>query len=509
MNIIIFYIKKVLLSILLLSLISCSDFDDLNTDPDGSTKASRSLLATNVILNLTSSSSGKTFYSNQLVSKYLAWAENADGNQYNSFGRTGFGDYAVIINGEKMLEMTIESNRSAYEGLYFFAKAYKMFYLTMSLGDIPYSEAFRAEEGLTKPKYDTQKEVLIAVLDNLDKAYAEFSKSGKLEGDPVYQGDVNKWRVLTRAMQLKILMQLSIKENDTDLKIAERFKQYAATDLMTSNADNFQRTYSSVAKEYYPIYYTRLNHNPYAMLSDLLIDKLKETEDVRLFYYGKPSTAKLAQGVTEDDFEAYVGINPSISFDEIKDRWGAGDFSGINSRYTHHPSGEPVVKVGYSEQQFILAEAALRGWISGAAKDYYSEGIRASMKFIDDNTVDDVKFHHGRKITEGNIVTAVEHVNNKLTGEFEKDLELIIYQKYVSSFMQREWDAYYDYRRTGYPKFPINPSTNQNTINTKMPVRWMYPESEYGHNSQNVNQAVKNQWNGIDDVNQVMWILQK
>ena len=40
-------------------------------------------------------------------------------------------------------------------------------------------------------------------------------------------------------------------------------------------------------------------------------------------------------------------------------------------------------------------------------------------------------------------------------------------------------------------------------------MRWMYPESEYGHNSENVNQAVKNQWNGIDDVNQVMWILQK
>lgn len=504
-----YIVKVITLFSLLLAGVGCSHFEELNTDPDGSTKASRSLLATRIILDLTSSSNGKPFYYNQLVSKYLAWAENPDANQYNVFGRTGFDDYTLMIDAEKMLEMTTEQNRSAYEGLYFFTKAYKMFYLTMAVGDIPYSEAFRAEEGLLKPKYDTQKQVLLSVLDDLEKAYEAFSKGVKMEGDPVYQGDATKWKKVTRAMQLKVLMHLSRKVNDVDLNVKSRFQQYVSSDLMTSNADNFQRVYSDNAKEFYPVYFTRLNHNPYAMLSTLLVDKFKETGDFRLFYYGKPAASEIAKGVLQDNFDAYLGINPAIPFDEVKDLWGAGEFSGVNERYTHHPAGEPIVKIGYAEQQFILAEAALRGWISGAATNYYENGIRAAMMFTADNTPDDIRFHHNRKITDAHIQAVITHAGNKLTGAFEKDLELILYQKYLSSFLQREWEAYYDYRRTGYPQFPIDPNTNQNTVNTKMPMRWMYPDSEYGFNREHVVEAVKNQWNGVDDVNQIIWLLRE
>src|SRR5690625_6604715 len=83
-------------------------------------------------------------------------------------------------------------------------------------------------------------------------------------------------------------------------------------------------------------------------------------------------------------------------------------------------------------------------------------------------TPDNEDYHHGRKISEDNILQVINHDANKLQGEFDIDLEKIIYQKYLSSFMNREWDSYYDYRRTGYPVFPINPSTNQNIDNTKI-----------------------------------------
>lgn len=498
-----------IISFILLSVIvSCDHFEEINTNPDGSTKASRSLLASNVILNLTSSDYGKPFYYNQLVSKYLAWAENADGNQYNAFNRSGFGAYSIIIDAEKMLELTTDQNKAAFEGLYYFARAYKMFYLTLEVGDIPYSEAFKGEEGIVKPKYDTQKEVVLAILDDLEKAYSAFSERIPLEGDPVYSGDPEKWIKVTRALQLKVLMNLSKKENDPDLNLINRFKKYAESDLMLSNADNFTRTYSDNSKEYYPIYYTRLNHNPYAMLSDVLVDKLKETGDFRLFYFGRPAASQVAKGVKKDDFEAFMGIDPSLSFDIVKDRWGDGEFSGINDRYTQNPAGEPVIKIGYAEQQFILAEAALRGWIDEDPQVYYEEGIRAAMEFVADHTPDNEDYHYGRKISEENISEVINHDNNKLQGDFDFDLKRIIYQKYLSSFMNREWDSYYDYRRTGYPEFPINPSTNQNIDNTKMPMRWMYPSSEYGYNSENVTAAVDRQWQGKDDVNQLIWVLQ-
>ena len=55
--------------------------------------------------------------------------------------------------------------------------------------------------------------------------------------------------------------------------------------------------------------------------------------------------------------------------------------------------------IGYAEQNFILAEAALRTWITGDAAEYYKKGIEASMKFVADNTPDAQKYHHGRKMT--------------------------------------------------------------------------------------------------------------
>ncbi|MFU1856542.1 SusD/RagB family nutrient-binding outer membrane lipoprotein [Sphingobacterium sp. NGMCC 1.201703] len=490
-------------------LASCNNFEEINTDPNGSTQASRPLLATNIILELTSSKMGKPFYGNQLLSKSLAWGESADGDQYNYFGRSEFSGYSTVINGNKMLELTTEASRPAYEGLYYFSKAYQLFYLTMQLGDIPYSEGFQGETGVLKPKYDTQKEVLLAILSDLDQAYESFNKGVKLDGDPIFKGDPVKWRKTVRAFQLKVLMHLSMKQADNDLKVISRFQNYVKLDLMASSADNFQRTYANNAKEYYPVYFTRLNHNPYAMLSYLIVDKLKESADNRLYYFAKPAKSETDKQIPANSPDAYLGVDPSVSFDVISKKWSSGQFSGINARYTQLPSGEPVVKLGYAEQQFILAEAALRGWISGSANSYYNEGIRASMAFVADNTPDIADYHHNKKIDAANIQAVQNHPSNLLTGNFETDLEKIIYQKYLLSFMQREWESYYDYRRTGYPKFPINPNTNQNITNTKMPMRWMYPNSEFDTNREHVDAAIQRQWGSVDNVDKLIWLLQK
>ena len=36
----------------------------------------------------------------------------------------------------------------------------------------------------------------------------------------------------------------------------------------------------------------------------------------------------------------------------------------------------------------------------------------------------------------------------------------------------------------------------------------MYPMTEYSFNKENVDEAVKRQFNGVDDINKAMWILQ-
>ena len=57
----------------------------------------------------------------------------------------------------------------------------------------------------------------------------------------------------------------------------------------------------------------------------------------------------------------------------------------INRRYPdlNNPVNEPLILVGYPEQEFLIAEGISRGWVTGAgtAEEHYNNGITASMKF--------------------------------------------------------------------------------------------------------------------------------
>lgn len=132
-----------------------------------------------------------------------------------------------------------EDDQNAYGGLAHFLKAYKLFYMSLEMGDIPYEEALQGETGLVKPKYNTQKEVMQFVLADLDKAYELFSQANDFTGDEMLGGNVEKWKKVTTALQLKVLMSLSLKESDPDLKIKERFASiFSSRLLMDSNDDN-------------------------------------------------------------------------------------------------------------------------------------------------------------------------------------------------------------------------------------------------------------------------------
>jgi hypothetical protein len=187
----------------------------------------------------------------------------------------------------------------------------------------------------------------------------------------------------------------------------------------------------------------------------------------------------------------------------------AGNASLINNRFFYVQSGQPAIKHGYAEQNFILAEARLRGWItSGDANEYYKEGIRANMQFIAQHTPKE--YAHGRPITDEWIETFLQKPEIQLKpgdGLSPENLEKIITQKYLAAFMNDTYMSYFEYRRTGYPVLPVNPESNRNTIPDRMPMRWMYSQEEYQYNRENVLEAVQRQFNGNDEVNELMWIL--
>lgn len=504
-------------------LFSCDNFDDINTNPDSVTQVTPSLLATGAIMNVVSPSQRKNFVNNQLVTKHMAWSEMIEETtQYNNFGREDFGGYTSLRNCKLMADLAEQSTllsegqKNAYKGLALLLKAYRLFNYTLTVGDIPYEGILEGEQGHFTVAYNTQKDVFRYLIQDLDQAHDYFSHAKNsqnayctIDGDPILGGSAEKWHRIVNALELRVLTMLSKKENDADLNVKGKFAEVVNRGiLLRSNADNLQLVFSSKEGQLYPFHETLQSYKQYVMLSTTVIDVLKEQHDYRLFYFAKPAPAKVAEGISDDSWEAYVGTDPSERFDVLTSLAGSGMSCMLNDRYTSYMPGEPLIYLGYAEQNFMLAEAALRGWITGDASGYYRQGIKANMEFISANTPDEAAYHHGRLITGAVIESTISNPQIQLTGDFDEDLYKIMQQKYLAGFMQTPYLTYYDYRRTGYPEFPINPETNRNSFAPdKMPMRWMYPKREFDYNKENVDAAVERQYGGSDDINQLMWIL--
>jgi hypothetical protein len=381
---------------------------------------------------------------------------------------------------------------------------------TIRVGDIPYSEALQGDEGAYYPKYDRQKDIFIGLLNELDEADRLFASGASFDGDILYRGDPARWRKAVNVLQLRLLISLSNKESDSDLNVRGRFQTTVnSRPLFTSNADNCQLVYEDRAGMKFPFYKENNNSEQFAQSSSTVIDMLKELKDRRLFYFARPTSQSISANIPSSEWEAYNGVDPSDTYNDVQAVVAVGQVSRLNLRYFELPACEPHAILSYTEQQFMLAEAAARGWIGGNAKAYYEEGIRAAMTFTAENTPDNPDYHHNMKITESYVEDYLQADGVKFPANADEQIHHIMIQKYLANFLQSPWTSFYECRRTGIPALPVNPLSNLNVPADKMPVRWMYPQVEYNINSENVNAAVAAQFNGIDDNNGVIWILQK
>jgi hypothetical protein len=172
-------------------------------------------------------------------------------------------------------------------------------------------------------------------------------------------------------------------------------------------------------------------------------------------------------------------------------------------------NAEPVSVFSCWDMQFALAEAAVRGWITGtAAQVYYADGITNSMNAVAINTPDLADYHHNMKMDAAYILAFPAKPGVALAGSTEEQIKQIITQKYLANFLQGgKYQSWFENRRTGYPVFTLNSTTNLNTPSTNFPLRWLYPSNELSYNSDNLDAAVQSQYGGNDNTNQQMWLL--
>ena len=475
---------------------SCSNLEELNENPNNVPETHPQLLLTDIEWNAFQVEGLDPMFAARMVVQ----TDGENANQYYNWNRAGFGDYAKLRNITKMMEEAQRIENTAYTALGKFFRAYYFYNLTLTFGDIPYSDALKGEtDEVFAPVYDSQKEIFKGILKELEEADAMLANDNSIiAGDIIYNGSTSQWRKCINSFRLKVLITLSKKESDSDLNVKNTFANiYNNSPIIESNTDNGQLVFIDELGSRY----TEYNSSSYGSaryMDSTYVKRLQDLNDPRLFIFcGQTRNAKEA-GLAINDFSAYEGGDPIAPYNEVNLKAAAGKASKVNLRYTTDPTTEPHVFLGYTEVQLILAEAAVRGWINTSAKEHYENAVKASFEFYNAHAADYAAYVNtdaANAYLQGQLVDFANASSNK------EKLKLIMLQKYIPSFLQGGWRTYFDHLRTGYPEFRVDGTNTP-------PLRWMYPTSEYQQNSEHVSAAISAQFGeGNDKIRETTWWL--
>jgi Starch-binding associating with outer membrane len=515
--------------ILMLALGSCQKkFEELQTNPNIATSVPPELLLNGLINGIASGIGGIQPWNavhryNQFYCRNYQYYGD---NQYN-WNNGPFDIYQNILKNISQMEVEAQkssgNDKTPYHAVAKFLKAYYYYNLTSLMGDVPMSEATKALDGILQPKYDAQKEVFLQIIKWLDEANNDFttlktSNNLTLKGDIYYNGNYDKWRKLVNSYKLRVLISLSKKEADTDLKIKQRFSDVitnpSASPIFETAADNLQYVYISPTN----IYPT----NPVAFGFDALRYNMAETyvknsaeiSDPRILITCEPAWKLVNDnGWAPTDFRAYVSSGTGESQEVMEGKALNFSISHINRyRYYRNNLAENFVIVGYAEMCFNIAEAINRGWAAGNAEDWYKKGIQTSHAFFGIKEGVNTGYYLPIGKTLGEWQTANFNFNfntyyNQTKVVYEAGtpgLNKILLQKYLAFFQNSGWEAYYNYRRTGVPAFSKGVGIGNNG---NIPLRWTYPSGEQQRNGANWKAAVDRQFSGSDDINKEMWLI--
>jgi hypothetical protein len=515
-------IIQILTLVLVIGSISACNksFDSLTADPNRATSVPANLILNNVLLDFTEGA----FNSTQRWNQYYVCNYAYYGNQEYNWTGYSYNGYNMLKN---IAQMESEASKSVaapnpYTAIGKFLKAFYLYDLTMNLGDIPVAEALKGLDNVT-PKYDTQKQVFQQILTYLEQANTEMGSlkttNYVLASDFYYGNDLSKWQKAVNTFKLRVLIQLSNKEADTDLAIKTKFAETISNStkypIFASDADNLTFVYNNQYNKYstnpdnFGFDATRYN------MSSTYLGNLTTLKDPRTFFVAEPASSLVAAGKLPNSYDAFVGAGSGEDLATMSANANLGKYSFINrKRYYQTYTAETTTQVGYQEMCFNMAEAAHRGWITGqSAETWYQNGIKASQTFygIKDgaNTVtfqkpsgtlaESVTYSVDFKYADYYAQSTVKYAGAGTTG-----LNQILLQKYLATYQNSGAEGYYNWRRTGVPTFHTGAGTGNSN---RVALRFQYPNSERAVNKTNVEAAIASQYGGSDDINAKMWII--
>jgi len=470
------------------------NFEDINTDPNRPKEVTPGVMLAQLEYKMVNASmtASKSFTHELMQVTSPRYSTSGGLHRYvitpssNNGIWTSF--YGAMNDVQDMYNIADRINEPNYKAIALVYKSWGYSILTDCFGDVPFSEATKATQGIVKPKFDVQKDIYIQILKDLETANSLFvTKNGlTFDGDIVYtankSADVKimgmaKWQKFCNSLRLRLL--LRILKRDGEVNVAEQINMIlsnpAKYPLFSSTDDDAIFKYPGT----YPFY------NPYYNARDL---DWRQGDYFTLFFMNKmnsdgdPRRAAWATQVTINGAQVYQGIRSGY---ESSLEYATDANSSYNDRLKTLP--QLGIMMTYAELQFIKSELALKGFNTGSTPQvHYGNGVAASMNQWGVTMPTDYLQRAG--------------VAYDSSASTDAQLQQIMLQKYYAFFFN-DYQSWFEKRRTGYPILPRGtgiPAENQ------FPSRCPYPTYLQSINGQNLSIAV-NAMGGDKITNKSWW----
>ena len=459
----------------LTALTSC-DLSKTNVNPNASAEVSLSAVLTGAETSLAFNTG---INAGLLTNIYIQQAAGANGDaapfdNYTTspgyFNGTWLGYYTNVLTNLKIIQQTATAQQLPYySGIARVLTAYSYGSLTDIFGDVPFTESLFGN-GITSPSYDKQQLIYDALQLQLDTAITDLSQpvSANLGAVPstddvIFKGTISNWIATAYTLKARNAIHLS-KLNATDAaqKVLSYLYKDATWRSIQNNSADAQVVFGASTTNANPFYQQNTNRPGWVGLGASFVNLLNGNKVT------DPNTTPA--GVYVDPRRAYFATNyPTGSSTYQGSVAGVpGAYSRIGSYYGTATS--PVILISYSEAKFLEAEARL---ILQAADPKAQTALEAAVRASFARVINNSSDPYATVQKQNDYITA----KATLTGNFAKDLETIITQKYIALFLQPE--VWSDYRRTGYPAIPLaQNATHSANPNGQIPRRIPYPQNE-------------------------------
>jgi hypothetical protein len=479
--------KKIVLLLSFLALtISCTDdITGLNTDTKNPTSAKPEFLFTNAQKALVDQMVNASVNRNVFRMLVQHWTETTypDESQYNLTTRPipdthfttlyrdvlrDFKESNILLN--KVVtagasEAAVVTNKKAIIEI---MNAYTFSVLVDSFGNVPYSEALDIEAH-PLPKYDDAQTIYKDLIVRLAAAQSSLIASEASFGsaDLIYGGNVAKWKRFANTLRLRLAINMS----DVDATYASAQATAAINaGIMTSNNDDANLNYLGAQPNANPLYADIVESGRKDfVIADTFVNKLNSLSDPRRakYFTFAPSTTQYKGGV-------YGSSNSYTLFSTINNTVLAPTFPGTI--------------LAYSEQEFLLAEAAARGiTAAGVAATHYNSAVIASMNIW------------GVDATDATAYLIANPYNGTSTAAWKKSIGE---QAWIALY-NRGFEAWNSWRRLDFPVL-LAPATTYNDIKS-VPTRLTYPAGEATVNATNVTAAAATVTGGDKLTSKIFW----